>query len=64
MSRNVEKGSLNREAECCSHVLGYCTNHRATLSMERKSRFFSSCLFRSKERGECRFRKAEVAGPL
>lgn len=54
MSRNIEKESLNGEAEHRSHVPGYCTNHRAPLLMERRSRFFSSYFFRSRERGECR----------
>lgn len=64
MSRNIEKGSLNGEAEHRSRILGYFTNRRATLSVERKSKFFSSCFLRCKERGECRFRKGQVTGPL
>lgn len=61
VSKNVENGSLNGEAERCSLVLGYCTNHRATPVSGEKATTQDSALF-LEERGECRFRKAEVAG--
>lgn len=49
MSRNVENGSLNGEAEHWSLVLGYCTNHRATLLVERKQ-LLKDCSFFLKSR--------------
>lgn len=67
MSRNVEKRCLSGEADHCSHVLGYCINHRAILCqwvVDGENRFFSCSFFRSKERSECKFRKTEVAGSL